>query len=190
MFSKVLVKLVDQAIIPALLLLLVRIFSVIFISNILRIPYTLGNTGFIFPNHADYVAVNSYSLLTMLLILTLGISYVILKSYIFHDSHITPVLTAKLFTLRMSSLIQTSFDIYSQGIVWLSYVYLMFFVITALCVFGLVFAWIFVVALVLTLFSTVAFVFDIENEMDVNTQPFDEVFSNEEYVLKFGGRGE
>lgn len=186
MFSKILIKLVDQAIIPAILLLVTRVVSVVLVSRYFMINYSINSAGFVFPNQEDYIRVNSYSLFIMLFTLTLGIGFVVLKSYVFHDTHITPKLTAKLFSLRLSSFIQTSFDIYSQGIVWLSYVYLMFFVIGAMSLFGLVYSWVFILSFTLTLLSTIAFVLDIENEMHIEDEVYDEFLENSEYVLKFG----
>src|SRR5690606_16638038 len=117
------IKLVDQAILPAILLLAVRVSSVVVAARVLNIGFTVNEAGFIFENSMDYILVNSYSILSMSLVLTVGVLYVLLKSYVFHDSHIQPFLTARLFSLRLTSLIQTSFDIYSQGTIWLSYLY-------------------------------------------------------------------
>lgn len=190
MFSKILIKLIDQAVVPAILLLVTRVVSMLFFANLFNVSYRVDATGFVFENQSDYIMVNTYSLLTMLVVLAIGILYIIVKSYAFHDTHITPTLTAKLFSLRLSSFIQTSFDIYSQGAVWLSYVFLMFFIISLLSFFGLVYSWLFFVALIISLGSTVAFVFDVEQEMKNENQLVDEILDNEEYVLKFRGKRE
>lgn len=185
MFSKILIRLVDQAIIPAFTLLVARIVSVVALSNLLDLPYVVTASGFVFADQEAYLKINSYSLLFMLIIVSLGIGYVLFKSFAFHETHITPKMTAKLFSLRLSSLIQTSFDIYSQGMVWISYVYLMFFVITLMSLFGLIYAWVFLVSLVITLLVSAAFILDIEAEIGDSTDTFDELLDVEEYVLKF-----
>lgn len=186
MFSKILIKLIDQAILPAILLLVTRITSLLFFANLLDVPYEVTNTGFTFFDNAAYTSINSYSILVMLVVLAGGVTYVVLKSFIFHESHIKPSLTARLFSLNMSSFIQTSFDLYSQGAVWLSYVYLMFLVSIFLAFFSLIHSWVFFVSLAITIVSTVALVFDIEDEMAINTGFDDEELMNvEEYVLKF-----
>lgn len=186
MFSKILIKLIDQAILPAILLLVARIASLLFFARVFSADYTVTNTGFTFYDTQAYVTVNSYSLLVMQAILAFGIFYVLIKSFVFHDSHIKPRLTAKLFSLNMSSFIQTSFDLYSQGAVWLSYVYLMFLVSTFLAFFSLVHSWVFFVSFVIAILSTVALVFDIEDEMHINSGIEDqELLDIEEYVLKF-----
>ena len=186
MFSKILIKLIDQAIVPAILLLVTRIVSVLLLSNYFNVPYEISNTGFVFSDATGYVKVNSFSLIMMLTVIAAGIFYVLLKSYIFHDTHIQPKLTAKLFSLRLSSFIQTSFDIYSQGAVWLSYVYLLFLVSIFMSFFGLAYTWVFFVAFIIAVVSTVAFVFDIEQElyMDVDDST-EEILELDEYMLSF-----
>ncbi len=187
MFSKILVKLIDQAIVPAILLLAVRFVSVILISRQFQINIDMTAAGFNLPAES-YLLVNSYSILFMVCTLTVGLLYILLKSFIFHESHITPALTARVFSLRLSTFIQDSFDLYSQGTIWLSYLYLLALVSGTMVVFNLVYLWVFIVAVVLSVIATVFFVLDIENELDLRQS--DTTYSQEEVVLDFGGRNE
>lgn len=157
MFSKILIKLVDQAIVPAILLLVTRVVSIVVLSRYYGVSLSIDETGFVFENPQAYMLVNSCSILSMILILSLGIFYILLKSFYTHDSHISPHLTAKLYSLRVSSFIQTSFDIYSQATVWMSYLYLMFFTAAALALFGIIFNWVFFATFALTVVSTLLF---------------------------------
>ncbi len=190
MFSKILIKLIDQAIVPAILLLVTRIVTMIVFSRFMNVTYQITNSGFLFDNQADYVQVNSYSVLSMIIVLAFGVFYILLKSIVFHDSHVTPQMTTKLFTLRLSSFIQTSYDLYSQGAVWLVYIYFMFFLTILLAFFGVIHTWVFFAALVLTLGSTVAMVFDIEQELDIDDGITEILEIEEDYVLKFDGENE
>ncbi len=188
MFSKILIKLVDQAIVPAILLLLARVLSVIVVSHVFLVPFEIKNSGFVFQSAQDYVIVNSYSLLTLLGFLTVGILYILLKSFIFHDTHVTPALTTKLFSLRLSSLIQNSFDVYSQGLVWVSYLYLLLLVSGLMSLFGLIFTWVFYTALIFTIITTILFAFDVEREVEIKEGAYDDSDAVEdEYVLTIGG---
>lgn len=190
MFSKILVKLVDQAIVPAIMLLASRVISVIALGRYFDKEIIVNNAGFEFATPQDYVLINSYSILVMLAVISVGLLYILLKSFYVHDSHVTPHLTAKLFSLRLSSFIQTSFDLYSQGTVWTSYLYLMLLVSGVMVAFGLIYSWVFLAALVLSIVTTVLFVLDIENEVDAQSKSLDG-FSEmgeleDELVLKFG----
>ncbi|KKU31648.1 MAG: hypothetical protein UX44_C0004G0012 [candidate division WWE3 bacterium GW2011_GWA1_46_21] len=164
MFSKILVKLVDQAIVPALLLIAARILSVALISYRLGIELTINSFSLVLPDKESLLTVNSYSVLAMVSVLSVGLFYVLLKSYIFHDTHITPAMTAKVFTLRLSTFIQSSFDLYSQGVVWLSYLYLLTLVSGVLVFSGLLHVWVLVVAGVFSTMATYLLVLDVERE--------------------------
>lgn len=182
MFSKLLIKLIDQAIVPAIMLLSARLISIIVVSGHLGIPFELSGTGFTFSNPNDYVTVNSYSTLFMLVVLSVGLLFILIKAYVFHESHISPDLSSKLFSLKLSSFVQASFDLYSQGSIWLSYTFLLTAITGVMSIFGLVFSWVFLVGLVLSVISTVLLVLDVENELVIKNTKSAE-FDNEEAFL-------
>ncbi|MDO8260533.1 MAG: hypothetical protein Q7T50_03505, partial [Candidatus Magasanikbacteria bacterium] len=108
MFSKILIKLIDQSIVPAVLLIATRVISIILITNYFGIKFDLGVGGFAYNTTKDYVLVNSFSTFTMIATLAVGLSYILLKSLIFHETHISPQLSANLMSLKLSSFIQSS----------------------------------------------------------------------------------
>lgn len=168
MFSKILIKLIDQAIVPAVLLITVKIVSVVLLCRYFGVNFTLESPGFVFTNTQEFLFINSYSTFAMVVALAVGILYTLLKSLAFHDSHITPGLTARLFSLRLSSFIQNSFDLYSQGTIWLSYLYLLLLVCAVMVVYKVLYPWVFLTTLALTIISTVVLVLDIEQELDLS----------------------
>ena len=170
MFSRILIKLIDKAILPAILLLTARVVSLVALSHYFSINYKITTSGIEFMSLADYTQINSYSLLTMVIAIMLGISWILIKSFVFHESHIHPKTTAKLFTLQVPSFIQSSFDLYSQASVWLSYSYLLLIISAVMTFYGIVYSWVLSVSLILTLISTVLFVIDIENEMKLGAK--------------------
>ncbi|HLB52051.1 hypothetical protein A3F07_03020 [candidate division WWE3 bacterium RIFCSPHIGHO2_12_FULL_38_15] len=184
MFSRILIKLIDQAIVPAIFLLTVKIVATVGISRYLGIVFTVGPTGFVFDSTADYVRISSYSTFAMVAALAIGLFYILLKSMAFHETHISPKMTAKLFSLRLSTFIQGSFDLYSQGAIWMSYSYLLMFVTGIMSIFGMIYSWVFYSSLILTALSTVFFVLDVENEMKMK-DPNIESETEEEIVLSF-----
>ena len=167
MISRTLVRLIDQAIVPAIILLATRLASVILISYIYEIKLVLTNQGFVFENESHYLLVNSYSSLAMIIVLGVGLLYILLKAFIFHDTHVTPSLTTKLFHYKLTTLIQSSFELYSQGVIWLAYLYLISIVSGILAMFGLIYGWISVVGLLMSILGTVVLVFDVENEIEL-----------------------
>jgi hypothetical protein len=182
MFSRILIKLVDEAIFPAILLLATRLTSMLLISKFLNISYEINANGIIFVNLSDYLKVNSYSTLFMVITLAIGLLFIILKSLVFHDSHISPGFSAKIYSLKMPSLIQSSFDIYSQGTIWLSYIYLILIVSGFMTLFGMLYSWVFFIAIITTVISTAFFVMDIEHEVKIDKQRDVEYDSDSKYL--------
>lgn len=174
MTSKLLIKLIDKAIVPAILLLTTRVVSIVLMSSYLNFDFSIGLSGFTFQNSIEYIFINSYSTLVMTVVLIAGLVYVLIKSYVFHDSHIKPSVTAKLFELKVPSLIQSSFDIYSQATIWISYAYLLLIISGIMMYNKLIYSWVFYVVLGMTVVTTVFFIFDIENEISLNKQKEDE----------------
>ncbi len=165
--SKILVRLIDKAVIPAVLLIASRVISIIIASKYFGVAFKITNHGFIVQNSYDYVKVNSYSILFMIFMLVIGLSYVVIKSVFFHDSHIKPTITAKLFSIKAESLIQNSYEIYTQGAVWLTYSYMLLMVSGIMLLTNLVYDWVFYIITGVTLLATLLFVFDVEEEMKI-----------------------
>ena len=189
MISKILIKLIDKAIVPAILLLTVRLVSVVLISRQLGIPFTVSNSGFVFSSPEDYVKVNSYSMIAMVLALSIGLITAISKALFFHDSHITPKGMAKVFSLKITSLVQNSFEIYSRWAVWLSYLYLLLLATGIMSLFNLIFAWVLYVTLAACVLASIALIMDIEKEININKlnkSDLDYYEDEEQIVLEFG----
>lgn len=182
MFSRILIKLIDQSIVPALLLVTTKVLSSVLVARYFGIDFTLGPQGFVYTNVEDYLTINSYSIFFMIVAVATGIFYILLKSLIFHDTHIAPNVTARLFSLKLSHLIQASYDLYSQGTIWISYLYLLTLSSGVLALFNMIYPWVFWVSFVLSILSTVVLIFDIENELDLRS-PKQPDASIEEVVL-------
>lgn len=167
MISKVLVKLIDRAIVPAILLLATRVISIVLLSRYFGLPVKISRSGFVFDSFADFVKVNSYSTLVMTMILVLGLVYILVKSLAFHDSHIKPSLSAKVFSLKIQHIIQDSFHLYSEATIWLSYAYLLLLFSGIMLASKLLYSWVFYITAAATLISTILFIFDVEEEIKI-----------------------
>lgn len=109
--------------------------------------------------------INSYSLLVMAIVLGISLAFFLLRAHVFHDTHITPKLTASLFSLRMQGLVQNSLDLYTKGAIWISYTYLMTIVTGALSLYSLIYPFVFYTTLAVSIIATILFVSDVENEL-------------------------
>jgi len=186
MLSKLLIKLIDKAIIPAVLLLASRIISIVLVSRYLGISFKITQKGFIFQSSYDYLKVNSYSILFMIIVLIAGLGYVIIKALIFHSSHIKPSTTSRLFSIKAQSLIQDSYEIYTQGAVWLSYSYLLLIVTAVMAMSDLVYTWVFYLMLGVSILVTLIFIFDAEEEIKMKKDSREWLDNDKKYLEKPG----
>jgi hypothetical protein len=183
MFSRILVKLVDEAIVPAILLFAVRIIASLVVAKVNGISFTFGINGFTYSTKDEFLLVNSYSTLTMIGVLAVGLFFVLLKSYFFHDTHVQPHTAAKLFSLNLSGFIQTSFDVYSQGAVWLGYAYLLAIASGVMFYSNLIYSWVFYSAVIIVAIATFLLILDVDKELPKRTPANNE--KKEDVVLRF-----
>lgn len=121
--------------------------------------------GFTFTSPDDYIKVNSYSAFGMVLIIAIGLAYILTKSLVFHDSHVKPATAANAFAFSLHGLIQSSYDIYTQAFVWLSYLSMLIVVTGLYGFYGFMYSWVFYVAVILLIVSIAALVADVEQEI-------------------------
>ncbi len=136
------------------------------VSYFIGAKFIFSAKGFIFYNPDNYIKVNSYSTMAMIAVLGLGLLYILAKALYFHDTHISPKLTTKLFHYKMATLIQSSFELYSQGVIWLIYIYLVTIVAVILGIFGVIYSWVTIVGGSFCAIATLLLILDIENELD------------------------
>ena len=126
--SKILLKLVDAAVLPALLLAAVKIAASLFALYLLKIPFSFnlifGFPTIAFADPSDFLKINNFSDWASLIFLSLILSLIILRAYFFNNSHISPNLTIKILDLNLSKLVDNSFNLFSQTIIWLSFLWL------------------------------------------------------------------
>lgn len=185
MFAKTLIKLIDYAIFPAFLLVAAKILGVVFLAKYFGVNYSLDGIRMVFNNSVEFAAVNSYSSLVMFIAIIAGLVWVIVKAHIFHDTHITPAFSAKLFSMNMDDLIHTTETIFSQAFIWLSYAWLATFIFGIHSYFGLSYWWLFWGALIVSVVSTGFLAMDIEREINADRKEIDDNGSSSSRLVRF-----
>jgi hypothetical protein len=173
MFSRILVKLVDEAIVPAIALFAAKIGSALFLARYYHIDFSITGSGFVYTDKAEFIFINSYSTVVVVAVIGLGLLYNLTKSHLFHETHVSPGTAARLYSFRLSRFIQTSFDLYSQGVVWLSYSILTFLATLAMFYFQFVYSWVLWVSAGVTLVALYLFIIDVEREVLVGNTDSD-----------------
>lgn len=184
MFAKTLIKLIDYAIFPAFLIVAAKIIGIVFLTNYFGINYSIDGMRMSFDNSVEFVAVNSYSSLILFLTVISGLVWVTVKAHIFHDTHISPAFSAKLFSMNMEDLIHTTETIFAQAFIWLSYAWIATIIFGIHSYYGFAYWWVFWMALTVTVFATGALALDIDREIDTDKRVVEDNPSSSR-IMKF-----
>ena len=169
MISKTLVKLIDEAIVPALILAGAKVLGVLFVNSLFNLNWSISSWQIIYSSRDDFIMANSYSSLIMYSVIVAGLIYVIIKAFYFHDSHVSPKVSAFLHLHRKDFIIQTTLGIYSKAIIWLSYTWLTTVILAIQFVFGLVFPWVLYLCAFVSIVATLLLLIDIEREFYIES---------------------
>lgn len=185
MYAKTLVKLVDYAIFPAVLVAFSKVGSAILFSNYFDFTYKTDGVRMVFESLEAFVAINSYSSLVMFFSVLAGLGWVVVKAHVFHDTHISPSFSARLFSMNLQDLIHTTETIYSQAFIWLSFAWLTTIIFGIYSYFGLSYLWVFFVSLAFSIIATALLIIDIEREIKSDKDVFNIPLEPSDRVVKF-----
>jgi hypothetical protein len=125
-----LLKILDEAIVPASILIAAKVIGLVFVNFLGNYSYTI-QTGYsalpwtvVYSSPTEALAANDYSNLFMYSIVLVGFSWILIKAHFLHDTHLPPRFAGKLARLKLWSFVQTTFEIYHQAVVWLSFLWL------------------------------------------------------------------
>jgi len=164
-YSKTLVRLIDEAILPAVLLVAAKIVGTVLVCRYFNLAWDLSASGIVLFSSQNYLVANSYSSLIMFGFIVLGLIWVLAKSHVFVENHIPPTLAARLAKRGWSSLVKTSFEAYSNAFIWLSYAWLVTLILGLQALYGLSYWWVAGVALLVSIIATSLVALDIERDV-------------------------
>ncbi len=176
MFSKTLINLIDYSIFPAVLIVAAKVIGIVFFVNYFGVEYKVDSMRLVLTK-GDYYSVSTYSSIFAFAAILSGLIWVTIKAHLFHDTHISPSFSAKLYSMNLQDMVHSSEVVYTQSFIWLSYAWLatcMFFVHAS---FGVSAWWIFYVAISACAVITVLLVVDIEKE---STGELDDRYDDDE----------
>jgi len=177
MVAKSLIKLIDEAIIPTLALIIAKMVSIYLISLVFNLSFEVKAQGFLnvlpaisFRNVADYTIAENYSNLAMLIVAALGTLFVLVRAHFFHASHIHPKLHARLVRLNLESLIAPSYHLYHQAAIWLIFLWLTVGFLILSSILGTAYVQIAIIAFVVAANFSWIFALDIEKEVEISRE--------------------
>ncbi len=175
MIPKSLIKLIDEAIVPALVLIIVKMAAILIVSYFLKLDFEVNINGFTqflprlsFLSVHDYLLAENYSNLAMYTAAALGTLYIIIKAHFLHQSHVSPKVQQKLASLNFENIISSSFHLYHQAFIWLIFLWLTTaFLITSTLI-KVTYTPITIIALIITINFTWIFATDVQKEIEIN----------------------
>ena len=169
MVTKSVTKLIDEAIIPAIALIVGKMLGLFLAIVIYHLDFVVEQGGILkilpvitFTSPQNYILAENFSNLAMLFAASFGTIFVI-----FHKSHIHPYIHAKLVSLNLESLIAPSYDLYHQGAIWLTYLWLVVGFLVISSMFGVTFPQISIIAFLIAANFSWIFALDVQREIEI-----------------------
>lgn len=177
MVVRTLSKLIDEAIIPALILIVAKMVGLYLASLFFNLPFEIKANSFLgflpavsFANMTDYIQAENYSNIAMFTVASIGTIFMLVRAHYFHASHIHPNLHAKLVRLNLESLIAPSYHLYHQATIWLIFLWLTFGFLTLSSVIGITYPLISIIAFVIAANFSWVFAIDVEKEIEITRE--------------------
>ncbi len=169
MASRILLRLISNSLLPAVVVVIAKVGALVFLIQWFDLAWGVntlsGFPGINFETLETTAFINSYSNLVMFLAALVGLMWVLAKAYHLHDTHVTPGFVLQLLSWNLTGLLTTSSEVYQQGLVWLSYVWLITLLMGLQVYLGTNYLWIFIFSLAVSLLSTWYLVSDVEREV-------------------------
>ncbi|HET7713159.1 MAG TPA: hypothetical protein VFK94_01430 [Patescibacteria group bacterium] len=130
MLARTLQKLLDESIVPAVIVIAGKIIGLFLANTINSLSYSLQAGGGILPWSVVYSTsteaqtANTFSNFIMYLVVLVGFLIVLFRAHFLHASHIPPRLAGRLAKMKLENFVQTTFEIYHQALVWLSFLWI------------------------------------------------------------------
>jgi len=176
MIAKSIIKLLDEALIPAVALIVAKMLGLFATAYFYHLQFTIKNGQLLavlpsiqFANLEDYIIAENFSNLAMFIIVTVGSLLVLIRAHYFHESHIHPNLHARLVAINLDSLVAPSYHLYHQAAIWLLFLWLTTgFLLTSTIVLHITYPVISAIAFIVSANFSWVFALDIEKEVEIN----------------------
>ncbi len=178
MLSKSIIKLLDEALIPAVVLIIAKMLGIFSAAYFFGINFTVKNADILwilpsvqFSSLQDMQKADNLSNIAMFAAIAMGTFLVLIRAHFFHQTHIKPSLHARLVSLNLESIIAPSYHLYHQAVIWLIFLWLtMGFLLISTIVLKITYPFVTITAFVITANFSWIFALDIEKEMELTSE--------------------
>lgn len=176
--SNTLVKIIDNSIFPAALMVFAKFIGVIAVITLFNLPFTVTEylDGLINPalylSETNVQLITSYSDLFMYGALAIVMSFNIIRAIFFHSTHIAPKFLIKLASNNLLGIIKSSYEIYTSSSVWLFFLWVNNILIVMNFLTGAVYLWVALAVTISSIVLTALLLNDVYREIeDVKKHP-------------------
>lgn len=120
MFSRIILKLIDAAILPSLLIFGVKFSSTILLSLYWNLPFSMSSTGLNFNNFSDFYKINLFSNGILFLFTFTALFLALLRLYFLTRENLNPSLSVALVNWGLESITTSLWQSYTRSAVWLA----------------------------------------------------------------------
>jgi hypothetical protein len=174
MVTKSITRLIDEAILPVTVLIVGKMAGLFAVIYFLHLDFTVVPASFLkilptvyFVNPTSYIIAENYSNLAMFILASVGTIFVITRAHFLHTSHISPVLQAKLARLNLDLFIASSYRLYHQAAIWITFLWLTTAFLMLSTIFNITYPQISVVAFIVAANLSWFLALDIEKEVEI-----------------------
>ncbi|MEX2028608.1 MAG: hypothetical protein WD988_03890 [Candidatus Curtissbacteria bacterium] len=174
MVTRSITRLIDEAILPAATLIVGKMAGLFAVIYFLHLDATVVPASFLkilptvhFADQNSYILAENYSNLAMFSLASAGTIFVIARAHFLHTSHISPQLQAKLARLNLEVLIASSYRLYHQAAIWLTFLWLSTAFLVLSTIFNITYPQISIVAFIVAANFSWVFALDIEKEVEI-----------------------
>lgn len=176
MVQKSLIKLIDEAVIPAVGLITAKTIGLFSAAYLLNLEFTVRSNDFLgilpsvqFADAHDYITAENYSNAAMFAFATAGALFVLLRAHFLHESHIHPNVQIKLASLSLEKLVAPSYHLYHQALIWLTFLWLTVGFLAISTSLHITYVQISFIAFIIAANFSWVFALDVEKEIEVTT---------------------
>lgn len=169
--SRSLLKLIDEAIVPALLVFTAKLVGMVAVNVWLNLSWDDGSGSwlplFSYRSPEAFLLANGWSNALVLAVILIGLLTVLIRAHVFHTSHISPRMAVSLVHRQLTSLAVNSWDVYHQAVVWLGYLWLALLLFSLQAAYGVSFWWLDISGGFVALVLSWLMIIDVERELEI-----------------------
>lgn len=168
--SRSLIKIIDRAIIPALLVFAAKLVGMVVANYYYNLSYDGAATIvplFEYRSQEAYLMANTFSNLLVLAVIVIGFALMLIRAHLLHGSHISPKLSATLMQKQLTGLIVGSWELYHQAVIWMAFLWLSIILFALQALAGVAPWWLPLSSLAMALVLTWILIADVEKEINL-----------------------